>query len=237
MIKPIKVLFITTSHDTLGDTTEKTGLWLDELAAPYFIFKEAGSYMTIASPKGGAVPVDPKSESIIAVTRHSKRFRNDTEAMNHLSRSMALRDLKEENYDLLFIAGGHGAMWDLAANPLLKQLIENFIAKNKPVGAVCHGVAALLTVLDTKAQLWVKGKTLTAFSNSEEESAGMTNVLPFLLETKLLSLGAVYTSGTNYLKHVVSAGNVITGQNPASAEEVAKMALNLIRPTYNIVRK
>lgn len=237
MTKPIKVLFVTTSHDTLGDTTEKTGLWLDELASPYFIFKEAGAYISIASPKGGAVPVDPKSESIISVTRSSKRFRNDTEAMNHLMRSMPLRDVKEENYDLLFIAGGHGAMWDLVANPLLKQMLENFNAKNKSVGAVCHGVAALTSVLDAKGQPWIKGKQVTAFSNAEEESAGMDKLLPFLLETKLLSLGAVYTKGPNYVKHVVSEGNVITGQNPASAEEVAKMALGLIRPTYNVVRK
>lgn len=237
MTKPIKVLFVSTSHDTLGDTTEKTGLWLDELASPYFIFKEAGAYISIASPKGGPVPIDPKSESIISVTRSSKRFRNDTEAMNHLSRSMPLLDIKEENYDLLFIAGGHGAMWDLAANPLLKQLIENFNTKKKPVGAVCHGVAALLTVTEGKDNLWIKGKPVTGFSNNEEESAGMTALLPFLLETKLLALGADYTSSTNYVKHVVSAGNVVTGQNPASAEEVAKMTLNLIRPTYNVVRK
>jgi putative intracellular protease/amidase len=237
MTKPIKVLFVTTSHDTLGATTEKTGLWLDELASPYFIFKEAGSYISIASPKGGPVPIDPKSESIISVTRSSKRFRNDTEAMNHLSRSLPLLDVREEQYDLLFIAGGHGAMWDLAANPLLKQLIENFNTKKKPVGAVCHGVAALLTVTEGKDNLWVKGRSVTGFSNSEEESAGMTALLPFLLETKLIALGADYTSSTNYVKHVVSAGNVVTGQNPASAEEVAKMTLNLIRPTYNVVRK
>ncbi len=237
MTKPIKVLFVTTSHDALGATTEKTGLWLDELASPYFIFKEAGAYISIASPKGGPVPIDPKSESIISVTRSSKRFRNDTEAMNHLSRSIPLLDIKDENYDLLFIAGGHGAMWDLASNPLLKQLVENFNTRKKPVGAVCHGVAALLTVMEGKENLWVKGKPVTAFSNSEEESAGMTKDLPFLLETKLESLGATYTSGTNYTKHVVSAGNVVTGQNPASAEEVAKMTLNLIRPTYNVVRK
>ena len=237
MTKPIKILFVTTSHDTLGETTEKTGLWLDELATPYFVFKEAGAYITIASPKGGEVPVDPKSESIISVTRSTKRFRNDTEAMNHLMRSMPIRDIREENYDLLFIAGGHGAMWDLTANHLLKQLIENFNTKNKPVGAVCHGVAALLPVLDAKGQPFVKGKKLTAFSNTEEESAGMAKYLPFLLETKLLSLGAVYTKGTDYVKHVVEDGNIITGQNPASAEETAKITLALIRPTYNVVRK
>ncbi|AXY72611.1 type 1 glutamine amidotransferase domain-containing protein [Paraflavitalea soli] len=237
MTKPIKVLFVTTSHDTVGATTEKTGLWLDELATPYFIFKDAGSYISIASPRGGAVPVDPKSESVMSVTRSSKRFRNDTEAMNHLSRSMLLLDVKEENYDLLFITGGHGAMWDLAANPLLKQLVEHFNTKNKPVGAVCHGVVALLTVTEGKDNLWIKGKAITGFSNREEESAGMTQLLPFLLETKLQSLGATYTSGTDHTKHVVSAGNVITGQNPASAEEVAKMTLNMIRPTYNVVRK
>lgn len=237
MTKPIKVLFVTTSHDTLGETTERTGLWLDELAGPYFILKEAGAHIAIASPKGGAVPVDPKSESIISVTRNTKRFRNDTEAMNHLMRSVPLRDIREENYDLLFIAGGHGAMWDLAANPLLKQLIESFNAKNKPVGAVCHGVAALLPVLDAKGQPWIKGKNLTAFSNTEEESAGMANLVPFLLETKLLALGAVYTKGDNYVKHVVTEGNLTTGQNPASAEEAAKITLGMIRPTYNVVRK
>lgn len=237
MTKPIKVLFVTTSHDTLGETAEKTGLWLDELAGPYFIFKEAGAYIAIASPKGGEVPVDPKSESIISVTRHTKRFRNDTEAMNNLMRSQPLRDIKEENHDLLFIAGGHGAMWDLGNNPLLKQLIESFNAKNKPVGAVCHGVAALLNVRDTQGQPWIKGKKLTGFSNTEEESAGMTKYLPFLLETKLTDQGSIYTKAANYLKHVETEGNVITGQNPASAEEAAKITLNLIRPTYNVVRR
>lgn len=237
MAKSIKVLFVTTSHDTLGETTEKTGLWLDELAAPYFIFKEAGAHIAIASPKGGEVPIDPKSESIISVTRSSKRFRNDIEAMNHLLRSLPLRDVKEESFDVLFVAGGHGAMWDLAGNPLLKQLLESFLAKSKPVGAVCHGVASLLSLLDTKQQSWIKGKQLTGFSNSEEESAGMTNSLPFLLETKLIALGAVYTKGINYTKHVVTDGSLVTGQNPASAEDAAKMTLGLIRPTYNAIKK
>lgn len=236
MLKPIKVLFITTSHDTLGATTEKTGLWLEELASPYFIFKEAGAYITIASPEGGAVPIDPKSESIISVTRSTKRLKNDTEAMNHLARSLPLREVKAESYDVLFITGGHGAMWDLAANPLLKHLIEQFLVQHKPIGAVCHGVAALLNVVSEK-QPWVKGKSLTAFSNREEESAGMTAFLPFLLETQLASLGAVYSCGDNYLKHVVTEGAVVTGQNPASAEEVAKLTLNLIRPTFSTIRR
>ena len=237
MTKPIKVLFISTSNDKMGDSAEKTGLWMEELAAPYYIFKEAGAYLTIASPLGGPVPVDPKSESIITVTRSSKRFRNDIEAMNHLSRSIPLLDVRSDQYDLLFIAGGHGAMWDLAANPLLKQLVEHFNAKNKPVGVICHGVAALLNVMEGKDKLWLKGKTITAFSNSEEESAGMAQLLPFLLETRLKELGATYTSGANYTKHVVETGNVITGQNPASAEEVAKLTLNLIRPTFTVIRK
>jgi putative intracellular protease/amidase len=237
MSKPIKVLLVTTSHDTLGETTEKTGLWLDELAAPYFIFKEAGAHIVIASPKGGAVPIDPKSESIISVTRNSKRFRNDIEAMNHLSRSLPLRDVREENFDVLFVAGGHGAMWDLAANPLLKQLLDNFLTKGKPVGAVCHGVAALLPLQDASGQPWIKGKQVTAFSNSEEESAGMTKLLPFLLETQLTSLGAAYSKGTNYTKYVTADGSLVTGQNPASAEEAAKMTLGLIRPTYSTIKK
>lgn len=237
MLKSIKVLLIATSTDTLGDSAEKTGVWLDELASPYFIFKDGGAYLTIASPKGGKIPVDPKSESIITVTRNTKRFKNDTEAMNHLQRSQPLHEMKEEQFDVVFIAGGAGAMWDLSNSHPLKQLLEAFIRSKKPIGAIGHGVAALLPVNNDKGQSFLKGVQVTAPNNAEEDVSHQASFLPFQLQTKLESLGAVYQAGDNFVSHVVADGNLITGQNSASAEETAKSTLALIRPIYNKVKK
>jgi putative intracellular protease/amidase len=225
----MKVLFVTTSHDKMGDTGDKTGVWLEELAAPYYAFKEISADITLASPGGGQVPLDPKSQAIIIATRSTKRFLKDTEAMNFLAHSMLLSAIKADDFDVVFLPGGHGPLWDLANNVLLKQLLEDFDRNDKPIGAVCHGVVALISLQNDNGEYLVKGKQLTGFSNSEEEASGLTRVVPFLLETKLLSLGALYSKGSDYVSHVVVDRNIITGQNPASSEEVAKKIIVLVK--------
>ncbi len=220
-MKSIKILFITTSHDKLGDTGDKTGLWLEEIAAPYYIFRDAGADITIASPNGGQVPLDPKSQSIVMATGSTRHFVGDSEAMNLLSFSVPLEEIKADDYDAVFLPGGHGPLWDIAGNKIVKKLLEAFNSKSKPIGAVCHGVAGLLSAQNDKGDILVKGKHVTAFSNSEEESAALTGVVPFLLENELLSAGALYSKGANYLSYVVDDGNIITGQNAASSKEAA----------------
>jgi len=232
-MKSIKVLFVTTSHDKMGNTADKTGVWLEELAAPYYVFKEIDANITLASPKGGQVPLDPKSLAIIIATRSTKRFLKDEEAMGTLSKSVMLSQIKADDFDGVFLTGGHGSLWDIADNKILKPLLEAFLRKGKPIGAVCQGVAGLVSLQNDRGESLIKGKQLTGFSNSEEESSGLTWVVPFLLETKLLSLGALYTSGANYVSHVVADGNIITGQNPASSEEVAKRIVALLQLQKN----
>jgi putative intracellular protease/amidase len=228
-MKPIQVLFVATSHDKMGDTSDKTGIWLEELAAPYYVFKEVGIDITVASPKGGQVPIDPKSMGIVVATRNTKRFLKDEEAMKFLAHSTVLSEINAADFDGVFIPGGHGPLWDLADNNILKQMLEAFYREDKPIGAVCHGVVSLVTLQNDQGAFLVKGKQLTGFSNSEEESSGLTSVVPFLLETKLVSLGALYTKGANYVSYVVADGNIVTGQNPASSEEVAKKILALVK--------
>jgi putative intracellular protease/amidase len=228
-MKSIKVLFVTTSHDKMGETGDKTGVWLEELAAPYYAFMEIGADITLASPRGGQVPLDPKSQAIIIATRNTKRFLKDAEAMNCLAHSIMLSAVKADDFDVVFLPGGHGPLWDLADNKILKQLLESFSRNDKPIGAVCHGVVSLLSLQNDNGDFLVKGKQLTGFSNSEEELSGLTRIVPFLLETKLLSLGALYSKGPDYVSHVVADGNIVTGQNPASSEEVAKKIIALVK--------
>jgi len=228
-MKSIKVLFIVTSHDRMGNTGDKTGVWLEELATPYYILKEAGAHITLTSPRGGKVPVDPKSQSILMSTGNTKRFSGDLEAMDLLSGSIPLEEVKPNDYDAIFLPGGHGPLWDIANNPIVKQLLEIFNAEGKPIAAVCHGVAGLLSVQIDGGDLFLKGRRVTAFSNSEEESAGLNNVVPFLLENELSSLGALYSKGANYLSYVVDEGNIITGQNAASSKEAASKLLAYIQ--------
>ena len=224
-----KVLFIATSHDKIGDTNDETGVWLEEIAVPYYVFKDAGTEVILASPKGGRVPLDPKSRSIILATFDTKRFLKDEEAMYFLSHSMLLKDVLADDYDVIFLPGGHGPMWDLADNKTLKKLLEAFNEKNKPIGAVCHGVVGLLSLQNEKGESWIRGKQLTCFSNSEEKLSGLTEQVPFLLETRLVSLGALYSKGDDYVGHVMSDGNIITGQNPASSKEVAQKIMALVQ--------
>jgi putative intracellular protease/amidase len=233
-MKNIKVLFVTTSHDKMGDTGKATGVWLEEIAAPYYVFKDAGAELSIASPNGGQVPLDPKSQSIIVATRSVKRFLKDEQAMSFLSNSTLLDEMNAMDFDMVFLPGGHGPLWDLADNKSLKKLLESFNRDNKIIGAVCHGVVGLLSMQNESGEPLVKGKQLTCFSNSEEESVGLSKIVPFLLETELVSLGALFSKEANYVSHVVADGNIITGQNPASSEDTANKMKALAR--HNIFR-
>ena len=221
----MKILIIATSHAQLGDTGRKTGLWLEELAVPYYLFKDAGATMTFASPMGGEVPLDPKSESIIVSNSTIRRFQKDLEAISDLSHSLSLDTLSAGDFDMVFLPGGHGPMWDFPGNDPLRQLLEDFARQNKIIGLVCHGAAALLSVETLRGELLVKGRHLTAYSDSEEKVAGLTGIIPFSLESRLVSSGAFYSKGPDYTPHVITDGNIISGQNSASAKEVAKQML------------
>jgi putative intracellular protease/amidase len=228
-MKSTKVLFIATSHAKVADSNDETGVWLEELAAPYYIFKEAGADITLASPAGGRVPLDPKSQSIILATFTTKRFLKDEEAMNFLSNSMPLEKVKDGDFDIIFLPGGNGLIWDLADSRKVRQLLEVFYSNNKPIGATSQGVACLLPLKNDKGEALIKGKQITGIRNSEENLSGLKDKAPFLLETKLLSLGALYSKGEDYISHVVVDGRIITGQNPASSKGVAQKIIELVK--------
>ncbi|HXB44178.1 MAG TPA: type 1 glutamine amidotransferase domain-containing protein [Puia sp.] len=228
-MQAVKILIVATSHEKLGDTGRKTGLWLQELAIPYYIFRESGAVITLVSPKGGRVPLEPKSESIIAASSTTKRFLKDPEAISMLKNSIALSTQKAEDFDLVFLPGGHGPMWDFTDNGSLKKLLEDFNRQDKLIGAVCHGVAGLLSPVNSAGEPLVKGRQVTSFSNSEELASGLETVVPFLLESALVGLGASYTRKPDFLSHLVIDGNIITGQNPASSMEVALKLLHCMK--------
>jgi putative intracellular protease/amidase len=224
-MKTLKLLIVATSHAQMGDTMRKTGLWLEALASPYYIFKEAGATVTLASVRGGAIPVDPKSESIIVATSNTKRFLKDPQAASELLHSLPVETLQAADFDGILLAGGHGAMWDFADNSPLKELLEGFIRAHKMIGALDHGVAGLLPLKNELGEAFVKGRFLTAFSTSEEDSSGLSTIVPFLLESRLADLGAIYNKGPVYTSHVVIDGNLITGQNPGSSLELTRKML------------
>ncbi|POY39010.1 glutamine amidotransferase [Solitalea longa] len=228
-MKNLNVLLVTTSHNDLGKTGHKTGVWLEELATPYYVFKDAGANITIVSPKGGAVPLDPKSEEPESSTPSSERFKNDQEALNKLTNSKKIEEVKADDFDMVFLPGGHGPMWDLADNYDLKELLETFHKQNKSIGAVCHGVVGLVALRNEKGEPIVKGKKLTSFTNSEEELVGLTHVVPFLLETELLNLGADYRKGDDFKPFAQHDGLLFTGQNPASSDLVAEAMIDHIK--------
>jgi putative intracellular protease/amidase len=219
-MKSLRSLIITTSNNKLADSGNKTGVWLDDLAAPYFILKDGGEYIMIASPKGGQIPLDPNSQSALGVTENTKRFNADSQAMYHFSHSLPLNEIKEDDFDLVFLAGGYGAMWDFADNKYLKEILESFNNKNKPIGLVGHAAVALVPLITANGKPLVKGRKLTTFSNSEETSIRLNEKPPFLLETKL-------SKGEDFKSHVVVDDNIVTGQNPASAIDTAKKILLL----------
>jgi putative intracellular protease/amidase len=228
-MKALNCLLITTSNNRLGDSLNKTGVWLEDLAAPYYVFRDAGEYVTIASPKGGQVPLDPICRSREEETKDTKRFQGDSQAMYHFSHSLPLKEVGAEHFDLAFVAGGYGAMWDFPENENLKRLLDDFIVQGKPIGLVGHAVVALVPLTAKNGDPFVKGRGITGFSNREEELMGVGEVPPFLLETKLHSLGAYYRSGTEFSSYVVVDENIITGQNPTSAVETATRLLERVR--------
>ncbi len=226
----MKVLMVLTSHDQLGATGRKTGFWLEELAAPYYVFKDAGFEIVLASPNGGQPPLDPKSNEPGFQTDDTRRFEADAEARDALANTAKLDAVREGDFDTVFYPGGHGPMWDLAESPVSAALIERFIAAQKPVALVCHAPAALRHVKTPEGRLLIAGRKVTGFANSEEAAVGLTEVVPFLLEDDLKVKGGLYSSGPDWASHVVQDGLLITGQNPASSAGAARLALEALRP-------
>ena len=221
----VKILMILTSHEKLGNTDEKTGFWLEEFAGPYYVFEDAGAVITLASPKGGQPPLDPKSDAPDAQTVATKRFREDKTAQGLLAETHILADMRIEDYDAVFYPGGHGPMWDLVTDADSIALIERALAADKPVGLVCHAPAALKNVHAPDGSPLVKGRRVTGFTNGEETAVGLTNVVPFLLEDMLKENGGHYRKGPDFQPYTVEDGLLITGQNPASSEQAARMLL------------
>ena len=221
----MKVLIVLTSHSNLGNTGEKTGFWIEEFAEPYYVLADAGAELTIASPKGGQPPVDPKSESPDAQTPATKRFYGDYDLIDKVAHTIKLSEVHQADYDAVFYPGGHGPLWDLATDEISVSLIEDFYKNNKPVAFVCHAPAALIKVKAPNGEPLVKGKEVTGFSNTEEEAVKLTNVVPFLLEDELKKLGALYSKGDDWSSYVKEDGLLITGQNPASSEATARQLL------------
>ncbi len=224
----MKILLVLTSHDQLGNTGHKTGFWLEEFASPYYVFKDAGAQITLASPKGGQPPIDPKSDAPDAQTAATRRFAEDAEAQQLLATSVPLTQVRAEDFDALFYPGGHGPLWDLAEDATSIALIERFIALGKPVGAVCHAPGVLRHVKAADGTPLVHGKRVTGFSNSEEAAVELTDVVPFLVEDMLKDHGGVYGRAADWHSHVEVDGLLVTGQNPASSDASAEALLTLV---------
>jgi putative intracellular protease/amidase len=220
------VLFVLTSHDKLGNSGEKTGFWIEEFASPYYVLADAGVSITLASPMGGQPPIDPKSELPDFQTEATGRFNKDTELQHKLANTFKLGDVHFKDFDAVFYPGGHGPLWDLVKDSDSIAMIEGFIASNKPVAAVCHAPAVLLNAKTTDSQSLVANRKVTGFSNSEEAAVGLTTIVPFLLEDELVAKGGLYASADDWTPYVVEDGLLITGQNPASSEEVARRLLS-----------
>lgn len=221
----MNVLFVLTSHDQLGDTGHKTGFWLEEFAAPYYVFKDAGANITLASPAGGQPPLDPRSDEPDAQTPATDRFRSDRDAQQQLATTLPLKQIDASKFDAVFYPGGHGPLWDLARDADSIALIETFDRANKPLGLVCHAPGALIAARTADGKPLVAGRKVTGFSNSEEEAVGLTAVVPFLIEDEFGRLGGNYSKGPDWQPYVLSDGHLVTGQNPASSEAVAKALL------------
>ena len=224
----MKIAMILTSHDQLGNTGHKTGFWLEEFAAPYYTFVDAGATVILASPRGGQPPLDPKSDDPSAQTDATKRFKADTAAQKALASTAKLDTLKAGDFDAVFYPGGHGPLWDLAEDPKSIALIEAMYNAGKPVAAVCHAPGVLRHVKAANGEPLVKGKDVAGFTNTEEEAVQLTNVVPFLVEDMLKQNGGNYSKGADWQPYVATAGNLITGQNPASSEPAAQAVLQLL---------
>ncbi|NRP72308.1 putative cysteine protease YraA [Ensifer psoraleae] len=224
----MKILMVLTSHDQLGNTGEPTGFWLEEFAAPYYVFKDAGAEITVASPKGGQPPIDPKSDDPANQTEAMARFKEDAAAQKELANTAKLGDVKANGFDAVFYPGGHGPMWDLVNDRNSIALIEDFYNAGKPVAAVCHGPAVLRKVT-YQGQPIVKGKRVTGFTNSEEEAVQLADVVPFLVEDELKRLGGRYEKAADWADFTIVDGRLITGQNPSSSTSAARELLKLLQ--------
>lgn len=225
----MNILMVLTSHDEMGDTGKKTGFWLEEFAAPYFVFKDAGAKITLASPKGGQPPIDPMSDNEDSQTDDTRRFKDDAEAQKHLASTLKLSEIKEDGFDAIFYPGGHGPLWDLAEDADSKRLIEAFAAADLPVGAVCHAPAVFRHTAGVDGKPLVSGRRVTGFTNTEEDAVGLTDVVPFLVEDMLKANGGLYEKGDDWASFVLRDGKLITGQNPASSAEAAREMLTLLK--------
>lgn len=223
----MKILMVLTSHDQLGNTGRKTGFWLEEFAAPYFVFRDAGVDLTLASPKGGQPPVDPKSDLPENQTPAMTRFKQDAAAQQALANTAKLADMKAGNFDTIFYVGGHGPMWDLAESPVSKALLEAFYDSGKPIALVCHSPGVLRHVMH-KGEPLVKGKRVTGFTNGEEAEVQLTHVVPFLVEDELMRLGAIFEKVADWQPFSITDGRLVTGQNPASSTSAAQALLSLV---------
>jgi putative intracellular protease/amidase len=221
----MKIAMILTSHDELGTTGKKTGFWLEEFAAPYYVFQDAGVELTLASPKGGQPPLDPKSDEPGAQTEATERFKKDPAAQQALAHTVTLDTIEAADFDAIFYPGGHGPLWDLAEDQQSISLLETAYAAGKPVAVVCHAPGVLRHVKASNGDPLVKGKPVTCFTNTEEEAVQLTNVVPFLVEDMLKENGGTYSKGADWQPYVVAAGHLITGQNPASSEPAAQEML------------
>jgi putative intracellular protease/amidase len=224
----MKILMVLTSNDKLGDTGKKTGFWLEEFAAPYYVFKDAGAEITLASPKGGQPPIDPSSDNEDTQTEDTHRFKADNEAQKHLAQTLKLADMTEAGFDAIFYPGGHGPLWDLAEDGDSRRLIEAFAAADRPVGAVCHAPAVFRHTLGTNGKPLVSGRRVTGFTNTEEDAVGLTDIVPFLVEDMLKANGGTYEKGADWASFVLRDGKLVTGQNPASSAAAAQEILALL---------
>jgi putative intracellular protease/amidase len=225
----MKILMVLTSHDQMGDTGHKTGFWLEEFTAPFYVFKDAGADITVASPKGGQPPVDPNSEADDALTDTTRRFNQDSHAKEMLASTKKLADVEMNQYDAIFYPGGHGPLWDLANDDKSAELIKTAYEQDKVIGAVCHAPGVFKNVFIKPGQNIVGGREVTGFTNTEEEAVQLTNVVPFLLEDMLKENNARYSRGEDWAPHIVVDGKLITGQNPASSEGAAKAVLQTLQ--------
>lgn len=225
----MKILIVLTSHDTLGDTGKKTGFWLEELAAPYYSFVDAGAELILASPAGGQPPLDPKSNEPDAQTETTQRFEADEVAMQQLANTHKLSEVLNQDFDAVFYPGGHGPLWDLAEDQNSISLIEQTLQANKPVALVCHAPGVLRDVQDAEGRSIVEGKSVTGFSNSEEDGVGLTDIVPFLVEDMLKEKGGQYSKAEDWQVYVQEDGLLITGQNPASSAATAEALLKLLK--------
>ena len=225
----MKILIVLTSHDQLGDTGKKTGFWLEEFAAPYYVFMDAGAQVVLASPEGGEPPLDPKSDEPDAQTEATERFNGDGEAQTLLANTYRLDQVSVEDFDAVFYPGGHGPLWDLHNNPDSVALLNAFSRAGKPIGAVCHAPVVLLNARAADGEPLVGGKRVTGFSNAEEDAVGLSDVVPLLLEDALKDKGGVYSKGEDWGEYVLVDGLLVTGQNPASSEKAARELLTLLK--------